>query len=282
MYYIQSKSGDVFNINYGMDDKSHSAILLCFFSFISLLYVKKFAFIIGFFFLLMSMLTISRLPFIFAPFFMLAATIHAVLSSKNKSESILKILFILILLTCAAFLMLENQETFKVLERFSFNDGTSLEKSPSSQAHDLLIKKAIELKQLNLGNFIFGVSPGAFADTLVRSPINYSDLAILDPQFIEFAFIGKAPVHSTHMAFYSEYPIWIFSLYVLINCYIGYALIKNRNWITLLFFIPFNLATTYYSSHNKFYYYFIFLILLILCKLDYNIIKQKNTLLTHK
>ena len=170
---------------------------------------------------------------------------------------------------------------FSVLDRVSSMEAVA--DNDSTNAHSLLIYKGIELKLSNVGNFVFGISPGSFGDILVNphSDVDYTELKNTDPNFINEAKKGKAPIHSTHLAFFVEYPIIIFVFYLFYNFYVAYRLVVHKLYFEVLFYIPFMISVLLYSSHNKFYYFVVYLF--IECSILVNSkLGDKNFKLTNK
>ncbi|WP_316801211.1 hypothetical protein [Pedobacter frigidisoli] len=256
--YLDYKEG-LTMISYGMDDKSHATIILCFCSFISLTVFKKGAYLLSFFFIFLSIFTTSRLTVVFFPFL-----IFAMFYKIKRDSGIKMMVFVALFLLVPAvvyliIILLKNSDSFLLFQRVSSSDSIN---DDSSSAHSMLIAKGIELKLESWNNFLFGISPGAFSDVLIRSDIDYSKIESIDPQFIQFARLGKAPVHSTHIAFFSEYSLPIFIFYVFGIFRITKELYLNKLFIDLLFWFGFLASITFYSSHNKMYFY---VVLVYLC-----------------
>lgn len=242
-------------VSFFMDDKSHASVLLCFLSFVSLFVFKRGGILISFILWFLTLLTLSRFSIIFFPFLIL---FYVKIFSKNNAFGIKKILSLfLFFLIATAFLVLvfQNLNSFKVLSRVSSTN--TIEQSSSTIAHFLLLEKAVELKFNSIGNFIFGVSPGNFADILIRSTVSYSDIQSLDPLYIAYAKIGMAPIHSTYFAFFCEFPIFIFIVLLVYWVNLHYRCYKSHYRSFLFFLIPFNVPMLFYSCHNKFYFFVI-------------------------
>ena len=265
-------------VSLGMDDKSHSSIYLGFLAFLSIRFVRKGKLLFCLYFFFISLLSISRLAFVFAPFLLLMILMH-LFSESSSGGKVKAFLLIGILAAAGASLIVEHPEYFQVFERVS--SAEAIAESDSSLAHKLLLDKGIELKFSDLGLLILGTSPGSFADILVRSTVSYSELRALDPKFIEFAWEGRAPIHSTHMAFFVEYSIFVFAIYAGYMAWLAWRLVRRRDITLALFMIPFCLSTLFYSSHNKFYFFVIFVVVEMILrspKTDPAILCRRDTL----
>ncbi|MNN31580.1 hypothetical protein D3C81_1452730 [compost metagenome] len=108
------------------------------------------------------------------------------------------------------------------------------------------------------------MSPGSFADILIRSDIDYLDLASIDPEFITHARNSTAPIHSTHAAVLVESPLPALIAYIAIIILITKKNILRKNHELLLFGIPLFISIMFYSAHNKFYFFVIILFILLL------------------
>jgi len=242
-------------IVYFADDKSQAALYLGIFPFLSLLVFRRLGYVLAIIFLLFGMATISQLPYVFAPFLVVAIIAKAVRESKSSRSLLWLGVSMLIILSIAGYFMREYATLFKSLDRIT-NFLSSDHVSDSAAAHENLIRFGLRFKLENIGNFIFGASPGDFVPALLHSGIDYSRLEKFDPSLIYEGFLYKAPIHSTHVALYSEFPIWVFVMYVLWQFTVLAKLVRARSWEGVMYFISFNIAVMYYSAHNKFYYTF--------------------------
>jgi len=198
---------------------------------------------------------------VFIPFLLVIAVMQII-----KEGSLLKkVLLTLMLLTStiiAVNYIYKNSEKIQLLERI---DSTStVSSSDSTSAHILLLKYATILKFDSIPNFLFGVSPGSFADILIRSDIDYSNLASIDPAFIDNARNSTAPIHSTHAAVLVEAPFPALVVYIAIIISIVVKNIRRKNYELLLFGAPFFISIMFYSAHNKFYFFVVLLFILLL------------------
>lgn len=247
--------------SFTFDDKSHASIYICFLSFLSLHYLGSSRYLISSLLIILCFFSVSRLVAVFIPFLLAIAVMQIV----NEGSILKKALLILTLLTSTiigANYIYKNSEKIQLLERI---DSTStVSSSDSTSAHVLLLQYAAILKFDSIPNFLFGVSPGSFADILIRSNIDYSDLASIDPAFIDNARNSTAPIHSTHAAVLVEAPFPALIVYIAIIISITAKNIRRKNYELLLFGAPFFISVMFYSAHNKFYFFVILLFILLL------------------
>ena len=247
--------------SFTFDDKSHASIYICFLSFLSLHYLGASRYLISSLLIILCFFSVSRLVAVFIPFLLVIAVMQII-----KEGSLLKkVLLTLMLLTStiiAVNYIYKNSEKIQLLERI---DSTStVSSSDSTSAHILLLKYATILKFDSIPNFLFGVSPGSFADILIRSDIDYSNLASIDPAFIDNARNSTAPIHSTHAAVLVEAPFPALVVYIAIIISIVVKNIRRKNYELLLFGAPFFISIMFYSAHNKFYFFVVLLFILLL------------------
>jgi len=260
---------------FGFDDKSHAVIVLCFYAFMSLKLIKSnFKFIISAAFMILAFLTGSRLVFIFTCFYILPLISN--LFSLKKARTLLNFYFrvimgLFIVFGVTAFII-NNSDSFKVLERISSQNSNS---SESTSAHMELIKYGARLKIDNPANFIFGVTPGGFSPVLARSDINFAEFSLIDPKGYEKILTGEAPMHSTHMSIITEFSLFHAFYYLLLLGYILKGLLKNKLKTETLFYISLLICTTFYSSSNELFFYFIVSHLIVIStKSDISSIKK--------
>ncbi|STO36074.1 Uncharacterised protein [[Flavobacterium] thermophilum] len=267
LYLLFYAANDVFklglpNSSFGFDDKSHAVIILQFYAFITFSLIKSnMKYIISLIFLGLSLLTISRLAVIFLPFYIIALIINLSKNNKNFLQVYFKFIFVSTVLSLGIIFLIKNQDYFKVFERV--NSVQSIEDSDSTLAHIQLIKYGVLLKFDNLANFLLGVTPGGFAPVLAKSDINFSSFFVIDPAAYRAIYLGIAPMHSTHFSIFTEFPIYIFVIYLVLLYKIAKNLLKKKLWVESLFFFGFLISTTFYSTHNELLFYGILIYLII-------------------
>jgi len=255
--------GGVLAVRFGFDDKSHAAIFLCFYAFFSLLVFESRGYIFSLIFWLLAAVTISRMPYVFLPFLLFSVGVRFVRDFPRLRLQVFITALSLVALTIMMLVTFVDTEYFsgmkRALEVFTDSDSDH----GSTLAHTLLLKYALTLKFENIGNILFGIGPGGFGETLLSSAINYSDLSVVDPSFVQFAALGAAPIHSTYAAIFTEFPIWIFLIYMYFNLKMVYNHLLHKNYILLSFCLPFFVSILYYSAHNKPYFWIVSAFLLM-------------------
>ena len=242
---------------FGFDDKSHAVIVLCFYAFVSLTLMKSnMKFIVSIAFMILGFLTGSRLVFIFLLFYILPILVKlfSIKRAKRYLDFYFRVSLGALILFGVTYLIINNPQLFKVLERVSSDNGASAD---STQAHLYLIKYGILLKASNIFNFVFGVTPGGFASVLADSKINFSEFGLIDPRGYAKIFTGETPMHSTLFSFFTEFSLIHFIFYVCLLVFIVKGLVRNKYRTELLFFVGMLIATTFYSSNNEMFFYFI-------------------------
>lgn len=247
--------------NFTFDDKSHATIYICFLSFLSLRYFDRSRYIVAFALIVLCFFSVSRLVVLFIPFLGLMALLQISRKQSFLSKVVLSVTLFLSSIASTSYIY-QNSEKIQLLERISTRSAVL--SSESTQAHFLLLKHAVELKFDSFSMFLFGASPGSFADILIRSERNFSDLAAVDPAFIYHAYNSTAPIHSTHAAVLVEYPLPVFILYIIILFSTVKSVVKQKKFELLYFGVPFFASTMFYSAHNKFYFFVILVFIVVL------------------
>lgn len=257
-------------LSYGFDDKSH-AVFLCWFYGVIALQSKKAVtgIIVSLGFALLSLLTLSRIVVFFLPFYfplLLWNMQRAATESQLRSPGARNLLRIGLVVLCIGLVVLagqfvaQNPHLFQILDRLKSIDGAV--QSDSTIAHVLLIAYAVELKMSNLSNLVFGITPGAFSAVLTHSDIDIAPFLRTDPEAAEVVMQGEAPMHSTHLSVFTEWPLPFFIVYVALWIWLGVSLLRSRRWTEVAFVVPFLLGTTFYSTHNEVLFYVILIYLM--------------------
>lgn len=247
-YGLRDLHGGAFWFSDGMDDKSQGAVLLCCEAYVLIRFFGgKVGRLAGAALYVASFLTISRLPVFFLPAILLGLTRRSRLGA--------------VITLCAAgaamylAMTADNvvKETFLVYNRLS--SVQVITGADSTEAHLELLQDALQIKFTQPLAFVFGTGPDNFSKALSMMPAAQEKLAGLDPQLVEFARLGKAPLHSTPMQILLDYNIAIFLLFIFFLTRTFRFLIRRRNTADLAFACGFLLASSFYSLHNKPYFY---------------------------
>lgn len=239
----------------GFDDKSHASVYTCVLAFLSLRFLRgRWRLFAALAFFTLSLLTISRLPFLFAPAFLLAFFVEY--RKVRRSAKTALDVYICHLMLAGAFatpfvLAAYAGDLFASFNRV-FTPGSNSD--TSTQAHLLLLQYAGELKLENIANFLFGVTPGGYSGTLIRSDVDISQFASTDPPGYEKMLLGIAPMHSSTGTILLEFPIWIGLAYIGLVVWLIVRLLRSREFGIALMVIGFIIATTMYSSVTELYF----------------------------
>ena len=240
----------------GFDDKSHASVMCCFLAFASLRFLRSpQRLLVACAFFALSLLTISRLPFVFLPAFLLAVLIEY-RSIRRAATSAWQVFLAHVAIgsvVAAPFLMARQiGDLFSVFDRV-LSPGSTTE--ASTQAHLLLLEYAARLKIENPWNFLFGVTPGGFSGVTIRSDVDVSAYAAVDPPGWEKFAVGDAPMHSSLGSILLEFPLWVAIGYLVLVMWTFVRLLRAREYVMVLFLVGLIAATTVYSSHNELYFY---------------------------
>ncbi|MEJ0100730.1 MAG: hypothetical protein WDO12_13905 [Pseudomonadota bacterium] len=248
IYGLQELRDGIVLMKFGMDDKSHAAILLSMASFLLIRFHSGIASrVVAIALLLMALMTASRLPVLFVP----AVTLALVVRSRHRGAVLLSLgLSLILLLHYYGDILLR---TFTVAQRLASVQAISGEDSTSS--HIKLIQAAWEMKISDPWYFLFGIGPSNFSKALTSAPDLLDRVAALDPTLVVAAMKGQAPVHSTQMAIFLDYPIWIFVLYFLCLLKVVQYLAARRQYTDMLFVAALLGSSAFYTLHNKPYFF---------------------------
>lgn len=235
-------------LTFGMDDKSHSAVLLCCEAYLLIRFCGGgLDRILGIGLYLASFLTVSRLPVFFLPpifFAMCRGSPYAPVGAA-------------VVLAVVSVALAEWGEAIKefilVYDRLSSaSTGVS---DDSTAAHLLLLRSALEIKLSDPLTFLFGIGPGNFSKALMSFPISVAELQATDGSVVPAAFEGRAPLHSMTAQILLDYNFAIFLAYVCGVLQVFRYLWRRGIFADLIFFTALALAASVYSLHNKPYFF---------------------------
>jgi hypothetical protein len=237
-------------IAFGMDDKSHAAVLLACYSYIFVRFFPGGAnVLIGLALLGISFLTISRLPVFFAP-----AIALAIVQGSRFGAALGAVGIGAFALTAIVVGEVVSQ-VFRVFARLSSFEAIVGEASTS--AHLLLLATALKMKFSDLWSFVFGIGPGNFSKALLTNPDAFAQFERIDPNISAAARLDKAPLHSTAMQLLLDYNILLFFCFLFyITRTIG-QLMRSRSLPDLAFAAGVVMASMFYSIHNKPYFFLV-------------------------
>ena len=248
LYAIYDLHTGAVQFAFGMDDKSQGAVLLCCEAYVLIRFFGgKLGRLAGGALYVASFATISRLPVFFFPAIVLG------LMRRSRVAAL-----VTTLATCAAAYVVITagdvvKETFAVYNRLS--SVQAIADSGSTEAHLELLKAALQIKFTEPLAFVFGTGPDNFSKALFTVPAAIDKLQGLDPQLVEYAHMGEAPLHSTPMQMLLDYNIALFMLFVFFVVRVFRFLIRRRVVTDLAFAAGLLLASSFYSLHNKPYFY---------------------------
>lgn len=242
--------------SYMFDDKSHAVIFFMFLAFFSLKKENmKYNTIISLLYFTLSLTTTSRLGIIFIPFYAAAFYWKFIKKRVGVFEKIVLSLIALGIIVTIGWLIYKNYQYFSVFNRMSNSSG-------STKSHLVLIKYALKIKFMNIGNFLLGTGPGMFSNVLVASNMNLTEIM---PDYSSYAVIlqGYLPVHSSHVELFMDFSLPAFLCYVKFLVSIYYQQWKAGNYIDRFFFIAFIGAEIFYSTFHEILFYVVLLYLYV-------------------
>jgi hypothetical protein len=233
---------------FGMDDKTHAAVLLCMQAYVLVRYIDRpMDCLVGLALYVASFLTISRLPIFFLPAILLA------LMSRSRGGVALAGLaacVIAVLLVTAGDAVMK---VFGVLERLSSVEAITGE--GSTRAHMLLLQIALDMKLSDPWTFFFGIGPNNFSQALASDAEAIALMQSVDPAVAAYAFEGRAPLHSTLMQLLLDYNLVVFLLIVYVLLRIAARLLRDHAYVELVFLAGLAMAGVFYTLHNKPYFF---------------------------
>jgi hypothetical protein len=249
-YGIQDfRSGELTSA-FGMDDKSHTAVLLCCEAFILIrFYGGKLDCLLALGLYVLSYATLSREPVFFGPAILFA------LLARSRQPLLAATAIASAGFAAAVYAGDVLVKTFVVFDRLSSLDAVTGEGSTS--AHLLLIKSALQIKFSDPWAFFFGIGPGNFSQALTSFGTSIEQLRAVDPGLVNDALLGKAPVHSLPVSLLLDWNIAFAALFVFMVLRATAFLVNTRDFVGLMFLFGFLLAATFYSLHNKPYCFLI-------------------------
>jgi hypothetical protein len=242
----------------GMDDKSHTAVLLCCEAYILIRFFGgKLDHLAAFALVMLSLLTISREPIFLVPGVLLAA------SARSRYGAALTVL-----LGCGVAIAFATYgeallDVFAVFDRLTSVDRVTGESS--TVVHFLLLKSALVVKFSDPWCFFFGIGPGNFSKSLATFQFFLPEIRGVDPVLAEAALEGRAaPMHSVPVSLLIDMNIVfvLLCLYLLMKA-VRY-LLRPGHRVDLAFLFCLLAASMFYSLHNKPYIYLIVTTLMIL------------------
>jgi len=245
---------------FGMDDKSHSSVLMCCEAFILIRFFRgKLAGLVGTGLYVASFLTVSRLPALFFP-----AIFIALLRRSRYAAAVTAVA------TCAiVYVFATASETvgdvFRVYNRLSSIERVT--QAASTTAHVLLVKSAAQMKFADPWVFLFGIGPGNFSKALTSLPVaSTAEIDAVDPAFLAYAREGRAPLHSMTLQLLLDYNVGLFLLLVFFVLQGLRWLVRRRMWTEVVFFSCALLASSFYSIHNKPYSFLVLTVIALLVR----------------
>ena len=236
--------------SFGMDDKSHSAVLMCCEAYVLIRFFGgKLDRLVALGLYVATYMTISRLPVFFLP-----ALILASMRGSRYAPAIT-----IVATVAAAVLVATLGDTlstiFVVYDRLSSVEMVT--GSDSTAAHLVLLKTALKIKFSDPWAFIFGTGPGNFSKALSSFPVSIAEIEALDPQLVAFAREGRAPLHSMPLQILLDYTFVVFLLFVYYVLWALRWLLRRKVLPDTVFFLGFMASATFYSLHNKPYFYLV-------------------------
>ena len=236
--------------SFGMDDKSHSAVLMCCEAYVLIRFFgSKLDRLVALGLYVATYMTISRLPVFFLP---------AIILASMRGSRYAPVVTIVVTAAAAAIVVTYGDAlstVFAVYDRLSSVETVT--GSDSTTAHLVLLKTALQIKFTDAWAFIFGTGPGNFSKALSSFPVSVAEIEALDPQLVAFAREGRAPLHSMPMQMLLDYPFVVFLLFVFYVMWALRWLLRRRIWADTAFFLGFLASATFYSLHNKPYFYLV-------------------------
>jgi hypothetical protein len=244
----------------GMDDKSHTAVLLCCEAYILIRFFgSKLDYLAAFALVTLSLLTISREPIFLIPGVLLAV------SARSRYGMALTVLLACGVGVAFATYGEDLVSVFTVFDRLTSVDRVAGE--GSTVVHFLLLKSALVVKFSDPWCFFFGIGPGNFAKSLATFQFFLPEIQAVDPALAEAALEGSAaPMHSVPVSLLLDMNIVfvVLCLYLLLKA-VRY-LLRPGNLVDLAFVVCLLAASMFYSLHNKPYIYLIVTTLMLLIK----------------
>lgn len=258
-YGVKDFSDHSLQWSFGMDDKSHTAVLFCCEAYILIRFLgKKLDYVVALVLVMLSMLTISREPFILLPAILLA------LSVRSRWGIALTAVVGAGVATAFYVAGTELLNIFTVFDRLSSVGRVTGE--DSTVVHLLLIRSALELKFADFGCFLFGIGPGNFSKALTTFQVLLPQIQAVDPVLASAAQDGRAPMHSVPASLLLDMNLLFFLVCVFLCLKALRYLLRTRSIVDIVFVLSLLAASTFYSLHNKPYFYLIVTSLVVLIR----------------
>lgn len=248
-YAWKDYSAHDFQWSFGMDDRSHTAVLFGCEAYILIRFFgAKLDCLIALVLLSLTVMTVSRESVFFVPAILIA------LARRSRFGATLAVAVVAGLVT--AFVIAGDLilETFYLADRLSSLQAVT---GGSTVAHMLLIQSALEMKFTDVWCFLFGIGPGNFSKALTTFQTLLPQIQALDPTLAVGAQVGRAPMHSVPASLLLDMNIALFLLCVYFVFRALRYLLRTRKTVDLVFALGLLAASTFYSLHNKPYIYLI-------------------------
>ncbi len=235
--------------SFGMDDKSHTAVLFSCEAYILIRFFgAKLDCFVALVLLSLTVMTISRESVFFVPAILIA------LARRSRFGATLAVAVIASVV--AAFVIAGDVilETFSLADRLSSVQAAT---GGSTVAHLLLIQSALEMKFTDVWSFLFGIGPGNYSKALATFQTLLPQIQANDPLLAEGAQLGTSPMHSVPASLLLDMNVALFLLCVHFAFKALRYLVRTRKTVDLIFALGLLAASTFYSLHNKPYIYLI-------------------------
>jgi hypothetical protein len=242
--------------SFGMDDRSHTAVLFACEAYILIrFYGSRLDCTVAVGLLLLTIPTVSRESVFFVPAILIA------LVTRSRYGAVLAVSLVggmTVALWIAGDALVT---TFYLLDRLSSVESAA---GGSTVAHLLLILSALDMKFSDVWCFLFGIGPGNYSKALTTFQTMLPQIQALDPALAEGAQVGRAPMHSLPASLLLDMNIALFLLCLYFLTRALRYLLRTRSVVDLLFALGLLGASMFYSLHNKPYIYLIVTTLIIL------------------
>lgn len=235
--------------SFGMDDRSHTAVLFCCEAFILIrLYGRKMDLIAAVALSALSLLTVSREVAFFVPAILVALVARSKFGVALAAAAVGGL--------AAAFWVL-GDAMFTLVHLFGRLSSFEAAEGGSTPAHLLLLASAVQMKFSDFWMFLFGGGPENFSKALTTFQTLLPQIRAIDPALAEGAQIGRAPMHSVPLSLLLDMslPIFLLCLYFLLKAL--RFILSHGTLADMLFAFGLLGASTFYSLHNKAYIYLV-------------------------
>ena len=269
-YGVKDFSDRSLQWSFGMDDKSHTAVLFCCEAYILIRFMgKKLDYVVALVLVTLAMLTISREPFLLLPSILLA------LSVRSRWGVALTAVVGAGVAAAVYLAGTELLDIFTVFDRLTSVGRVTGE--DSTVVHVLLIRSALELKFSDFGCFLFGIGPGNFSKALTTFQVLLPQIQAVDPVLASAAQDGRAPMHSVPASLLLDMNLLFFLACVFLALKALRYLLRTRSIVDTVFVTSLLAASTFYSLHNKPYFFLVVTSLVVLIRGEWEGWPQRRT-----